>query len=77
MPAQEASVAVITPRPNARNRPGWAETLLNQTNELVDANAASLEHAGRHGLAAKPEDVRTLLVTAFINLSHCRDRSIA
>jgi hypothetical protein len=30
MPAQEASVAVITPRPNARNRPGWAETLLNQ-----------------------------------------------
>jgi hypothetical protein len=77
MPAQEASVAVITPRPNARNRPGWAETLLNQTNELVDAYAASLEHAAGHGLAVKPEDVRTLLVTAFINLSHRRDRSTA
>jgi hypothetical protein len=27
-------------------------------------------HAAQHGLTVKPEDVRTLLVTAFINLSH-------
>jgi hypothetical protein len=55
----------------------WSETLLHQTNELTDAYASALQHAGRHGLAVKPEDVRTLLVTAFINLSQRKGRSVA
>jgi hypothetical protein len=76
-PTQEASAPVSAACPITRSRPGWAETLVNQTNELVDAYAASLEHAGRHRLAVKPEDVRTLLVTAEIEAlpEFSRDRS--
>ena len=52
-----------------KKAPAWAETLVSHTNELVDAYAACLEHASAHGLSVKSDDVRTLLVTAFINLS--------
>jgi hypothetical protein len=60
-----------------RKRPGWAETLVNQTNELTDAYHAALEHAAQYGQAVKAEDVRSLLVTAFINLSQRGGRSNA
>jgi hypothetical protein len=50
------------------NRPGRKPSL-GHTNRLVDAYAECMLHAARHGLAIKPEDVRTLLVTAFINPS--------
>jgi len=37
---------------------------------LIDVYAAALNHASaKHGNAVKPEDVKTLLTTAFINLS--------
>lgn len=49
---------------------GWAQFLLGQTNTLIDVFAAALNYAGtKHGNAVKPEDVKTLLTTAFINLS--------
>jgi hypothetical protein len=51
-----------------RKVPGWADILTAQTNTLVDAYAQCLSHAADHGLVVKPEDVRTLLVTAFIGL---------
>jgi hypothetical protein len=60
----------------SKKQPAWAQTLVGQTNELVDAFAACMLHAAQHGLAIKPEDVRTLLVTAFINLSQ-RGRTAA
>jgi hypothetical protein len=48
---------------------GWAQVLLGQTNTLIDVYAATLSYAGtKHGDAVKPEDVKTLLTTAFINL---------
>jgi hypothetical protein len=51
-------------------RPGWAQVLLSQTNALIDVYAAALNYAGtKHGNAVKPEDVKTLLTTAFINLA--------
>jgi hypothetical protein len=53
----------------ANKQPAWAQTLVGQTNQLVDAYAQCILHAAQHGLTVKPEDVRTLLVTAFINLS--------
>jgi hypothetical protein len=62
-------VAIVSANPAPRKHAAWAQTLINQTNELVDAYAAALQHAGNRGLAVKPEDVRTLLVTAFINLA--------
>lgn len=52
----------------AKKVPSWAVTLVNQTNELIDAYAECIGHANRYGVSVKPEDVRTLLVTTFINL---------
>ena len=49
---------------------GWAQVLFGQTTALIDVYAAALNYAGtKHGNAVKPEDVKTLLTTAFINLS--------
>jgi hypothetical protein len=50
--------------------PVWAQSLLGQTNALVDVYAAALSTASsKHGNQVKPEDVRTLLVTAYIQCS--------
>lgn len=80
-PSACSSTAAETPpilaKESTHKPQAWAETLLHQTNELTDAYASALQHAGRHGLAIKPEDVRTLLVTAFINLSQRKGRNAA
>lgn len=48
----------------------WQQTLLNQTTAVIDVYAAALAHAGeRHGNAVKPDDIRSILLSAFINLS--------
>ena len=48
----------------------WAQSLLAHTNLLVDVYAAALGNAStRHGNHVKPEDVRSLLVTVFIQRS--------
>jgi hypothetical protein len=60
----------------SKKQPAWAQTLVGQTKQLVDAYAECMQHAAQHGLTVKPEDVRTLLVTAFINLSQ-RGRTAA
>jgi hypothetical protein len=62
--AQEVALSIVT-----KKQPAWAQSLVSQTNQLVDAYAECILHAAQHGLTVKPEDVRTLLVTAFINLS--------
>jgi hypothetical protein len=63
------SCAVVSNAEISRKPPAWAETLLSQTNELVDAYAQCLNHANQHGVILRPDDVRTLLVTSFISLS--------
>jgi hypothetical protein len=68
---QQVALTVVS-----RKQPAWAQTLVGQTNQLVDAYAECMLHAAQHGLTIKPEDVRTLLVTAFINLSQ-RGRTTA
>jgi len=56
--------------PEASAPPVWAQSLLGQTNALVDVYAAALRTASsKHGNQVKPEDVRTLLVTAYIQCS--------
>jgi hypothetical protein len=70
-------ITLVESNPAGRKHARWAETLINHTNQLVDAYSAALRHAGTHGLAVKPEDVRTFLVTAFINLSKSGGRSAA
>jgi hypothetical protein len=47
--------------------------LLQEANALIDAYASALQTAStRHGNAVKPEDVRSLLVTAYISASKQR-----
>ena len=56
--------------PEASVPPTWAQSLLGQTNALVDVYAAALSTAStKHGNQVKPEDVRTLLVTVYIQCS--------
>ena len=48
----------------------WQATLLVQTNALTDVYAAALAHASAaHGNAIKSDDIRSLLLSAFINLA--------
>jgi hypothetical protein len=48
----------------------WTQYLLGQTDALVDVYAAALSNASsKHGNQVKPEDVRSLLVTVFIQRS--------
>jgi hypothetical protein len=83
----DGTLAVMAPpRPAAappaepRIAPAVAEfssRLVMETNALVDVFAQTLQHASRHGIAIKPEDVRSLLVTAYINASKSGGRNAA
>jgi hypothetical protein len=56
--------------PEPSEPPVWAQSLLDQANALVDVYAAALSSAStKHGNQVKPEDVRSLLVTVFIQRS--------
>jgi hypothetical protein len=56
--------------PEPSEPPVWAQSLLEQANALVDVYAAALNSAStKHGNQVKPEDVRSLLVTVFIQRS--------
>jgi hypothetical protein len=52
----------------------WAQYLIEQSNTLVDCYAACLAHASQaHGNSVKPEDVRALMTTAFIQIGGKRN----
>lgn len=79
-----ASATVVTQQTthngngNSFAHTGWAAFLLAQTNTLVDVYAAALRYAGeRHGNNVKPEDVRALLTTSFINVSRGGSANVA
>ena len=67
-PSRPAPSTDIVQTEVGKKGPNWAVTLVNQTNELIDAYAECIRHANQYGVSVKPEDVRTLLVTTFINL---------
>jgi hypothetical protein len=51
-------------------RAAWAQFLLAQTEELIDIYAEASQYASdRHGNSVKAEDVRSLMLSAFINVS--------
>ncbi len=60
---------VAVPRPiTSANQPvGFLNGLRGDTKALVDVFAACLEHANQFGNRVKPEDVRSLLQTVYIN----------
>lgn len=73
-PAPRRPVAVAgagaTAAAVASGRPAWANVLIAQTTAVVDAYAAVLQHASTtHGNLIRPDDVRSLMTTVFINLA--------
>jgi hypothetical protein len=58
------------PQPPQDIRATWAQFLLGQTEDLIDVYATASQYASdRHGNSVKAEDVRSLLLSAFINIS--------
>jgi hypothetical protein len=49
--------------------PAWTEALVSQTNALVDAYAQVLKHSSRHEGLVKGEDIRSIFLSAFINVT--------
>ena len=68
-PAAPRPPATATVPATASARAQWADTLLKQTNALTDVLADALRHSSQHGGLVKSEDVRSLMLSAFINLS--------
>ena len=70
-----ASIEQVALRKNAAQAhtadtgPAWAEALVAQTNALVDAYAQVLKHSSRHEGLVKSEDIRSIFLSAFINVS--------
>jgi hypothetical protein len=63
-PASAASEMPVKQTPSGEVH---RNTLVDDTNALIDAYAATLAVSStKHGNAVKPEDVRTLLITAYI-----------
>jgi hypothetical protein len=57
-------------QPATEAQPKWAQVLSAQTRYLVDVYAELVNYAsGRHGNAVKPDDIRAMMTTVFINLS--------
>lgn len=48
---------------------GWAGYLQAQAQTLVDVYAGVLVYSGKYGAAVKPDDVRSIVLSCFINLT--------
>jgi hypothetical protein len=68
--AQQATTA-------AASAPPWATYLVEQSNALVDAYAQVLKHSARHEGLVKGDDVRSLFLSAFINVAKGGNRNAA
>lgn len=63
--------AVVAPTAahNAPAATAWTDHLLAQTNALTTVLAAALQHANGLGAGIRPDDVRSIMLSAFINMS--------
>jgi len=68
--AQRAPAAAAAPEPE------WARHLVAQSCALVDSYAAVLRHAARHD-NVRGDDVRSIFLSAFINVSKGAQRNVA
>jgi hypothetical protein len=57
--------------------PAWATYLVEQSNALIDAYAQVLKHSARHEGLVKGDDVRSLFLSAFINVTKGGNRNAA
>jgi hypothetical protein len=67
----QAATTAATPAPP------WATYLVEQSNALVDAYAQVLKHSARHEGLVKGDDVRSLFLSAFINVAKGGNRNAA
>ena len=64
------AAAPAASRPVTEMAQPWQAHLLAQTNALTDVFAAAVAHASsQHGNAVKADDVRSLMLSAFINMA--------
>jgi hypothetical protein len=57
--------------------PAWTDALVSQTNALVDAYAQVLKHSSKHEGLVKGEDIRSIFLSAFINVTKNGARNAA
>jgi hypothetical protein len=67
--ARKAAQMPPTCHQDATNLPPWTDALVSQTNALVDAYAQVLKHSSRHEGLVKGEDIRSIFLSAFINVT--------
>jgi hypothetical protein len=76
-----ASIRLVEQRKQAQAAPAaapaWATFLVEQSNALVDAYAQVLKHSARHEGLVKGDDVRSLFLRAFINVTKGNNRNAA
>jgi hypothetical protein len=74
-----ASIRLVEQRKQAQSAlaaaPAWANYLVEQSN--VDAYAQVLKHSARHEGLVKGDDVRSLFLSAFINVTKGGNRNAA
>jgi hypothetical protein len=69
------SIAMVEVRKQAQQaqtpeQPAWARALSTQTRHVLDVYAELVAYASaKHGNAVRPDDIRTMMTTVFINLS--------
>lgn len=69
VPHKPAAVA-NTAAQAAPAEPGWTVHLLQTTNALTTVLAAALQHANGLGAGIRPDDVRSIMLSAFINMAN-------
>jgi hypothetical protein len=76
-----ASIRLVEQRKQAQASPAaapaWANFLVEQSNALIDAYAAVLKHSARHEGLVKTDDVRSIFLSAFINVTKGGNRNAA
>jgi len=74
-----ASIRLVEQRKQAQSAPAaapaWATFLVEQSNALIDAYAAVLKHSAKHEGLVKGDDVRSLFLSAFINVTKGQNRA--
>jgi len=75
------SIAQVEARKQAAKAPAampsWAEALVSQSCVLVDAYAAVVKHSAQYQGLVKSDDARSIMLSAFINLTKQGGRSAA
>jgi hypothetical protein len=71
-----ASIRLAEQRKQAQQAPAWATFLVEQSNALIDCYSKVLTHASQYP-NVRGEDVRSIFLSTFINVSKGNSRNAA